>query len=134
MFKSVLFPVDGSRESRQAAEVVADIVKTYQARLTILSVVEPPEEGQPQNPNTSPEAVAKLLKNAQDIFAEKGLEADIVERQGKPAFIICDVADELDMDLIVMGSRGTGLTEEGAAESVTNLTINLSPCSVLVVP
>ncbi|OAB59793.1 universal stress protein [Phormidium willei BDU 130791] len=134
MFKSVLFPVDGSRESREAAVVVADIVKTYQAKLTILSVVEPPEEGEAPSPNNSPEAIANLLKSAQEVFAQQGMEVATIERQGKPAFVICDVADEEEMDLIVMGSRGTGLTDEGAAESVTNLTINLSPCPVLVVP
>jgi nucleotide-binding universal stress UspA family protein len=134
MFKSVLFPVDGSRESREAAVVVADLVKTYHAKLTILSVVEPPEEGQPPSASNSPEAIANLLKSAQEVFAQQGIEAEAIERQGKAAFTICDVADELDMDLIVMGSRGTGLTDEGAAESVTNLTINLSPCAVLVVP
>ncbi|MGC9502296.1 universal stress protein [Baaleninema sp.] len=134
MFKSVLFPIDGSRESRHAAEIVANLAKTYNARLIILSVVEPPEEGSEPTRMNSPEAIAELLKSAQEVFSEQGIEAEAIERQGKPAFTICDVADELDVDLIVMGSRGTGLTEEGAAESVTNLTINLSPCPVLVVP
>jgi nucleotide-binding universal stress UspA family protein len=58
----------------------------------------------------------------------------VIEREGKPAFTICDVADEVEADLIIMGSRGLGLTDEGAAESVTNRVINLSPCPVLIVP
>jgi len=57
-----------------------------------------------------------------------------MSREGMPAFTICDVADEIGADLIVMGCRGLGLTEEGAAESVTNRVINLSPCPVLIVP
>lgn len=81
----------------------------------------------------SPEAVAELLKNAQDVFSNQGIEAEIIEREGQPAFVICDVADDIEADLIVMGSRGMGLTEEGA-ESVTSLVINLSPCPVLIVP
>jgi nucleotide-binding universal stress UspA family protein len=44
------------------------------------------------------------------------------------------VADELEASLIIMGSRGLGLTDEGAAESVTNRVINLSPCPVMIVP
>ena len=44
MFKTVLFPVDQSREAREAAEKVVNIVKTYASRLVILSVVEPPAE------------------------------------------------------------------------------------------
>lgn len=137
MFETVLFPIDHSRESREAAGSVANIVKTYNSRLTILSVVEAPEEGQDAPPHgsmNSPEAIAELLEGARKMFAQQGIEAQVLERKGQPAFTICDVADELDADLIVMGSRGLGLTDEGASESVTNRVVNLSPCPVLVVP
>ena len=135
MFKTVLFPIDQSRESRQAAETVADLVKFHQSRLVILSVVETPdEEGATNEPVCSPEAIAELLQTAKNLFAQQGIDAQIVEREGKPAFTICDVADELNADLIIMGCRGLGLTEEGVADSVTNRVINLSPCPVLIVP
>lgn len=135
MFKTVLFPVDQSRESRQAAETVAELVKFHKSRLVLLSVVEPIEEGAPPDPMmTSPEAIAKLLETVKSLFSQQGIESEAIEREGKPAFTICDVADELNADVIVMGCRGMGLTEEGAAESVTNRVINLSPCPVLIVP
>ncbi|MBW4622975.1 MAG: universal stress protein [Cyanosarcina radialis HA8281-LM2] len=136
MFKTVLFPVDRSREAREAAEVVIEIVNTYSSRLVLLSVVEESvEEGELlESPMTSEEAIAELLKNAQNMFADRGIQSETMEREGKPAFTICDVADELDADLIIMGSRGLGLTEEGAANSVTNRVIDLAPCPVLVVP
>ncbi|MEC4986748.1 MAG: universal stress protein [Oscillatoria sp. PMC 1068.18] len=137
MFKTVLFPIDQSREAREAVEVVLDIVQKYDSRLILLSVVEKPPEAQEPQPSgamNSVNAVAELLKNAQQLFSSKGIEAEIIEREGMPAFIICDVADEIDASLIVMGCRGTGLTEEGAAESVTNRVINLCPCPVLIVP
>jgi nucleotide-binding universal stress UspA family protein len=137
MFKTVLFPVDQSREAREAAEVVTNIVKKYGSRLFLLSVLEEsnPEEGSP-TPEVmmSPEAVAELLKQAHTLFAQQGIDAETMSREGMPAFTICDVADEIGADLIVMGCRGLGLTEEGAAESVTNRVINLSPCPVLIVP
>ncbi|AFZ14711.1 UspA domain-containing protein [Crinalium epipsammum PCC 9333] len=137
MFKTVLFPVDQSREAREAAEVVVNIVQKYSSHLVLLSVVETPtseEEVPESSPMASPEAIAELLKTAQNLFSEQGIQAQTIEREGKPAFIICDVADEIDADLIVMGCRGLGLTEEGASESVTNRVINLSPCPVLIVP
>ncbi|MBW4575971.1 MAG: universal stress protein [Aphanothece sp. CMT-3BRIN-NPC111] len=137
MFKTILFPVDQSRETREAADVVVNIVQKYGSSLILLSVLEvpTPEEELPE-PTTmaSAEAIAELLKTAQGLFAERGIQAQALEREGKPAFTICDVADEIDADLIVMGCRGLGLTEEGASESVTNRVINLSPCPVLVVP
>ncbi|MEM8779042.1 MAG: universal stress protein [Cyanobacteria bacterium P01_G01_bin.49] len=137
MFKTILFPVDQSREAREAADTVANLVKTYSSRLVLLSVVEKSAESGKISQGgvmTSVEGVAKLLQGAQALFAEKGLEADVIEREGMPSFTICDVADELNADLIVMGCRGLGLTEEGASESVTNLVINLAPCPVLIIP
>jgi nucleotide-binding universal stress UspA family protein len=137
MFKTVLFPIDQSRESREAVETVVGVVQTHKSRLIILSVVETPEEA-PTSPAeiemTSVEAIAKLLEEAKALFLSQGIAAEVVEREGKPAFTICDVADELNAELIIMGCRGLGLTEEGAAESVTNRVINLSPCPVLIVP
>jgi len=136
MFKTVLFPIDQSRESREAADTVAGVVKLCNSRLYVLSVVTVPEAGEvPTSPEmASPQAIAELLQTAKTLFADQGIEAELIEREGKPAFVICDVADELEADLIIMGCRGLGLTDEGAAESVTNRVINLSPCPVMVVP
>lgn len=137
MFKTVLFSIDQSRESRNAVDTVADIVQKYSSRLVLLSVVEapPPEqEASAADVMSSTEVVEKLLQGARSLFTQKGIEAETIEREGMPSFTICDVADEIDANLIVMGCRGVGLTEEGAAESVTNRVINLSPCPVLIVP
>ncbi|WAL59100.1 universal stress protein [Thermocoleostomius sinensis] len=138
MFKTVLFPIDGSREAREAVDTVANVVKTYQSRLVIISVVETANAtdatSAADREMASPEAIAKLLETAKAVFRDQGIEAEVIEREGIPAFVICDVADEIDANLIVMGCRGLGLTEEGASDSVTNRVINLSPCPVLVVP
>ncbi|MEQ8956360.1 MAG: universal stress protein [Coleofasciculus sp. C2-GNP5-27] len=136
MFKTVLFPLDQSREAREAAEVVANIVQKYESNLVLLSVVEKPNPDDPSpNPDImSPEMVAELLKGAQAMFNQYGIKTETLSREGTPPFTICDVADEINADLIIMGCRGLGLTEDGASESVTNRVINLSPCPVLVVP
>ncbi|WP_341526077.1 universal stress protein [Nostoc sp. UHCC 0302] len=140
MFKTVLFPIDQSREAREAADVVANVVQKYGSRLVLLSVVEEPSPEEPNadplnaDPMVSPEVVAKLLQNARSLFSQQGIQAEVLERQGKPAFTICDVADEIEASLIIMGCRGLGLTEEGATDSVTTRVINLSPCPVLIVP
>ncbi len=110
-------------------------MQKYGSRLVLLSVVEePPADAPSADPMVSPDVVAKLLESAQTLFSQQGIKAEILERQGKPAFTICDVADEMGADLIIMGCRGLGLTEEGATDSVTTRVINLSPCPVLIVP
>lgn len=131
MFKTVLFPVDQSRASLEAAETVIHVVEKYASRLIVLSVLEHPPEDAPA-PMADHETIAQLLQNVKNLFSQKGITAEVIEREGVPAFTICDVADEVEADLIIMGCRGLGLTEE--TESVTSKVINLSPCAVLVVP
>jgi nucleotide-binding universal stress UspA family protein len=137
MFKTVLFPIDQSRESKDASSVVANIVKTYGSKLILLSVVErnpPTETPNPDNVMADEEEVAKLLEAARSLFSQQGIESEVLEREGMPSFVICDVADEISADLIIMACRGLGLTDEGAHDSVTSKVINLSPCPVLIVP
>ena len=136
MFKTVLFPIDQSREAREAAEVVIEIVRKYASRLVLLSVVEAEDSvaASTTEPMASPEKVAQLLADAQLLFSGQGIQTETIEQEGQPAFVICDVADEIGANLIIMGCRGLGLTDEGATESVTNRVINLAPCPVLVVP
>jgi nucleotide-binding universal stress UspA family protein len=130
MFNTILFPVDRSRESREAVEVVSDFVSQHHSRLVILSV----QTDDPNPAMSSPNVVEELLQEARSLFIKQGIQAETMERMGKPAFTICDVADEVKADLIIMGTRGLGLTAEGSHESVTNRVISLSPCPVLVIP
>lgn len=130
MFKTVLFPIDSSRETREAADVVINIVNTYTSDLFLLSVV---EENQETAMSSEPE-VAKLLLGAKTLFEQQGITAKTIEKFGIPSFTICDVADEINADLIVMGCRGLGLTAEQNSKSSAHRTIDLAPCPILIVP
>ena len=137
MFNTILFPIDRSREAQEAVAVAIDLVQKYQSKLILLSVVETPDPDAEiiDDPvMQSPEAIDRLLHSAQTLFAKQGIQAEILQRKGKPAFTICDVADELNVSLIVMGSSGSGLDVEHATESVSSRVIDLSPCPVLIVP
>lgn len=132
MFETVLYPIDQTRESIEAAGMVAQVVNLCHSRLVILSVVD--QEAEEAAQSAAYEAIAKLLDEIKTLFGARGITAETMERTGNPAFMICDVADEINAKVIIMGCRGLGLTEEGAAESVTNRVINLAPCPVLIVP
>jgi nucleotide-binding universal stress UspA family protein len=76
--------------------------------------------------------VAKLLEQARTSFEQAGVPCEMLEREGKPAFVIGDVADEINADVIVMGTRGISL--ESSEPSTAARVIQLAPCPVLVVP
>ena len=124
MFNTVLFPIDQSRQAAETALVTLKLVKQHDSRLVLLSVVEPDHD--------DPAAVAQLLEEAHSRFAQEGITCELIERQGKPAFVIGDVADEINADVIVMGTRGMAI--ESDEQSTAARVIQLAPCPVLVVP
>jgi len=127
MFQTVLFPIDQSRQTMETAGVALELAKTHGSRLVVLSVVEA-EEGAMHDAV----AVAQLLEQARASFEQAGMSCEVLEREGKPAFVIGDVADEINADLIVMGTRGLSL--ESSEPSTAARVIQLAPCPVLVVP
>jgi nucleotide-binding universal stress UspA family protein len=124
MFNTVLFPIDQSRQAAETALMALKLVKQHDSRLVLLSVVEPDQD--------DPAAVAQLLEEAHSRFAQEGITCELIERQGKPAFVIGDVADEINADVIVMGTRGMAI--ESDEHSTAARVIQLAPCPVLVVP
>lgn len=127
MFDTVLFPIDQSRQTMDTAAVALKLAQQHGSRLVVLSVVEP-EEGAMHDA----EAVARLLEQARGHFEQAGVACEVLEREGRPAFVIGDVADEINADLIVMGTRGLSLDDD--QPSTASRVIQLAPCPVLVVP
>ena len=124
MFDTVLFPIDRSRQAAETAATALKLAQQHQSHLVLLSVVEPHHDDHA--------AVATLLEDARKRFLAEGMECQLIEREGKPAFVICDVADEINADVIVMGTRGLSLEPDEA--STASRVIQLAPCPVLVVP
>jgi nucleotide-binding universal stress UspA family protein len=127
MFDTVLFPIDQSRQTMETAAVALQLAQRHGSRVVLLSVVEA-EEGVMHDPA----AVAQLLEQARASFTGAGVPCEVLERAGKPAFVIGDVADEINADVIVMGTRG--ITLEGDHQSTAARVLQLAPCPVLVVP
>ena len=73
-----------------------------------------------------------MLFRSKASFEQAGVPSQVIEREGKPAFVIGDVADEINADVIVMGTRG--ITLETDHQSTAARVIQLAPCPVLVVP
>ncbi|MFS6819600.1 universal stress protein [Synechococcus lacustris Tous-12m] len=121
------FPLDHSRTALETAATVLKMVQQHNSRLVLLSVVD-------SNNTTmaNPDGVAQLLQQAHDTFERAGISCEVIEREGKAAFVIGDVADEIEADLIVMGTRGISL--ENDQQSTAARVIQLAPCAVLVVP
>ncbi|MBM5798696.1 MAG: universal stress protein [Cyanobacteria bacterium M_surface_7_m2_040] len=123
MFQTVLFPLDQSRQAMETAAVALQLAQQHNSRLVLLAVVEEGDDAA---------ALEQLLSQARSSFEQAGISCEVIEREGKPAFVIGDVADEINADVIVMGTRG--ITLESDQQSTAARVIQLAPCPVLVVP
>lgn len=136
MFELILLPLDSSPEAERALPIALDLAGRYQSKILLLSVVDLPEELDDRETKLQQvrERARQLDETVQERLRAQGFVVEARTEEGKTAFVICDVAEETGAGLIVMGSRGLGLTEGGLQNSTSDRVINLSPCPVLIVP
>ncbi len=73
------------------------------------------------------------LQSIQTYAAEQGVQADYEYGIGEAGKLICDRAEQYDIDLIVIGRRGLSGFKEMLLGSVSNYVVHHAPCHVLVV-
>jgi len=127
MFGKMLFPIDNSREVLRSVDKVLDIFKRHNSHLTVLSVVQSDLADLKVD-----NSFFSLLEQVRARILRAGIEFEVVEREGKQVLVICDVANELNIDVIVMRTRDVNL-EEDSAKTASSV-IQMAPCPVLVVP
>lgn len=106
-YNDILIATDGSDVATDAATAGIALAETLSASVHALSVV---EEGRGSDDRRKRrEAYAKEVATR---ASEAGLESAAVVRAGRPASTVLEHADEVDADLIVVGTHGrTGLRQ-----------------------
>jgi nucleotide-binding universal stress UspA family protein len=74
-----------------------------------------------------------ILDEARASLRLRGVEAEPHARKGDPADAIIDLAEELGIDLIVVGNKGLSGARRFLLGSVSNKVSHHAPCSVLIV-
>jgi nucleotide-binding universal stress UspA family protein len=139
MFNTIAIGTDGSETAGKALEVALDLAARYEARLLILSAYESKPERQHAQEEVPPEDVQwatsandrvdATLQDASNRALARGLMSRAVAREGDPAAVICELAQELQADLLVIGNKGMHRRILG---SVPNTIMHHAPCSVVL--
>ncbi len=144
MFKTIVVGTDGSTNAEKAITAAAVIAAEQDAKLHVVTAMRPltpaqlselkkvlPDEFWPQlhadyfGEDRINQAV-RICKSAKVTPVTHMVSAD-------PADAILDMAKLHDADLVVVGSRGEGLTKRLLHGSVSTKVIHHALCSVLVV-
>jgi nucleotide-binding universal stress UspA family protein len=149
----ILLASDGSETAAHATEVAVELSKKTDSELHVLYVVEySPALLYPQAADTSwvvQEDLAPIQEEQGQQFeqvARRTLDAEVQQvravggtvaqahlRMGTPDAEVVDLAEELDVGLVVVGSRGLGGIRRALMGTVSDSVVRHAHCPVLVV-
>jgi nucleotide-binding universal stress UspA family protein len=135
--RRIVVGLDGSQESRAAAQAAAVIAASFAAEVigihaTGLLDVWPTRPGDGRNNH---DHVCELLHGTWSEPLRAGCHRLQLElRDGPPADVLLAIADETNADLLVVGNRGAGDTPLGELGSTSGKLVRRSHRPVLVVP
>ena len=133
----VLIPVDGSDSSKNAAKYAAHLVNVRNPKLYLLYVCEPINFtiGGAEADMLRQEAFAEgmsILEKYRIMLESFGMELELLVRIGRPDYEILNAQEQLDCDLIVIGSRGLSALENMIMGSVVTRVLEGATCPVVV--
>ncbi len=141
MFSKILVATDGSQYSDKAIEVAVGLAKAFNSSLYIIHVVE--EDKVAMAASTMPIMVNviedmvkignEILSKAKAKATEAGINAEVILARGNAADKILENADKLNVDLIIVGSRGLKGLARFLLGSVSEKVVRHSSKPVLVV-
>lgn len=132
----ILVAVDGSKYSKAAAERAIDFAGEYGGELRVVSIIDVPAEFYGEAPDAVEDLVAKAKAYVEDVKKQaeaSGVKAETLVREGETYRMILDVAEDLGVNAIIMGSHGRTGLKRLLMGSVTEKVIGYAHCPVLVV-
>ena len=139
--KRILIATDGSEPAREALEFGLDLAAEQDA-WTVVAHVVPTIDVVPYSnfgfmapalPHEIGDDDRKILREAAELAAAKGIKVRTELLRGDPAAQIVAYADLMDADLIVVGSRGHGAITSALIGSVSRAVLRESRRPVLIV-
>lgn len=131
MIENILLADSGIGNTREMMKVLMQIPRIERSRLTILHVV--PSQTTSSAMTERWEEGGRILAEAVNALGLNPAEVNAMLREGEPKDVVGIVADEIDADLIVMGSRGLQGLQAIIGNSVSQYVFQLSSRPMLLV-
>lgn len=131
MIKRILLAVSGLGHAEEMLKTLKEIPSIESAKVTILHVVQ--AQSTSATMTTKWENGGKILANTIQLLNLDPSQVSSILREGDPKDVVCQVADEIDADLIIMGSRGLKRLQSILSNSVSQYVFQLSSRPMLLV-
>ncbi len=127
MFSNILFPIHQSKKAIKTIKEVIKISKNENSFLTIASITK-----KYKHSNLFYKGYKDLISECTNLVNNAGINFSLIEYQGEPLNLICNLTIKLNIDVIILGTKGINLTND--TQSTVSRIIKLAPCPVIVVP
>jgi nucleotide-binding universal stress UspA family protein len=139
--KKIILATDFSDTSKEAGYHALLLAKTYKAELKALYVFDPSAWSIPSQDYLATVAGVETLEEARQkgkdtlikLAKSFDLEVETIFTEGDPGHEIVRVAEELNADLIVLGTHGYSGWKRFTIGSVAELVVRHAPCAVLTI-
>jgi nucleotide-binding universal stress UspA family protein len=140
--RSVLVGIDGSQPSLRALDLASDLAELSAGELVAVAAVEetpvfplgPATTLTSEGERDAPGRAAAMLTAACEPARRRGVRVETVCRRGIAAQVLLRSASALDVDLVVVGTRGVGAPDSPLLGSVSRRIVCEADTPVLVVP
>ncbi len=131
--KKIILATDFSDISKDASFHALLLAHTYQAELKILHVFDTSARNVPSSYSFIEEARQRGKDALKELAKSFDLEVETIFIEGDPGHEIVRVAEELNADLIVLGTHGYTGWKRFTIGSVAEFVIRHAPCAAFVV-
>ncbi|GAG89254.1 unnamed protein product [marine sediment metagenome] len=144
MYSHIVVGTDGSGTASRAVLHAIDLAALSGARLHIATAgrdsfvhfavggVGLPGTGE-LSPTTLSEELSAVVNEAATLAQERGVDCDTHTIVGDAVDAICNLAEKLNADLLVVGNRGMKGVQRYFWDSIPDAVSHKAPCSVLIV-
>ena len=146
MFNKLLVPVDLGNKSKSAIKKAIQIAHQFNSHVIILNVKEEfmnteememarvsIQELKEKFKSISLDAKTEIKKIIKTLHAED-INIEVKLREGKASKEIINTSNELDVDMIIMGTNGRDSIKDIILGSTAENVIKVSKCPVLIIP
>ncbi len=131
MIQKILIAVAGLGKCEQMLKMLMEIPSIQRASVTILHVVKPQSTAELMAEKLT--AGGKILADAIEYLKLDPSKVNVRLKQGDPKDTVCQIAEEEDVDLIIMGSRGLNRLESILSNSVSQYVFQLTSRPMLLI-
>ncbi|MFC0472350.1 universal stress protein [Halalkalibacter kiskunsagensis] len=137
MFKEIVVAIDGSVQSLRAADRAIELAKISRAYVYVVYAVDSTTSKadvlSTWNSLGITQERKKKFKSVEQCAEKEGVSYEVKIIRGEPANAIVNFAQEVEANLIVIGSRGLSQLQQLVLGSVSHKVLKRATCPVLVI-